>query len=129
MPDGAPILVKEVQTPQRYDNGLGVLVVASAAVFIALLGSSMVLRARSTPCSLAQRPVVAPSVAPVVPATPPLQAGAASPAPCGEPVFHDASDGTLRIVYTVCSPAAALEAVLEPDQAAATRLPPDLLLR
>ena len=123
MPTSAPKLVKEVQPPQRYDSGVGVLVVASAAVFMALLGSSMVLRARAA-CRLA-KPVVAPAVAPMAPAA---QAPAAGPAevaePCGEPVFRQTADGTLHIEYTVCPASAPAH-----TEAAATRLPADLQLR
>jgi len=122
MAKGAPRLVKEVQTPQRYDNGLSVLVVSSAAVFMALLGSSMVLRARAN-CAVAHKPVVAPPVAPA--ATAPPAPMPTQPAACGEPVFHDGADGTLRIEYTVC-PAPAAE---DGRAAPATRLPDDLRLR
>src|SRR5690606_41688094 len=43
---GRPTLRREVEAPQRQPTGLGVMLIASAAMFFAVAGSAFIVRAR-----------------------------------------------------------------------------------
>jgi hypothetical protein len=117
---GAPLKLKrEVEPPQRPNSGIGVLVVASAAMFFAVAGSAFILRARMAhmrahePIHVVESPDIAPMAQPDV--------------TCGEPTVHDNGDGTASVTYRPC--AQTVRVITEDGTAVATPLPDDLKLR
>jgi hypothetical protein len=91
-------LSREVLPPQKPQSGLGVMLVAAAAMFFAVASSAFVLRARMAQncCPLQQ-----------------VQAPAAvdwnariDRSDCGTPQYRTQPDGTIQVVYEKC-PAAA----------------------
>ena len=100
MDDRAPLKLKrEVEPPQRTNSGMGVMVVACAAMFFAVAGSAFILRARMAHVEAAraeararaqQPPVVAPA-APIVET-------------CGDPEIVTQADGTELVLYRRCDP-------------------------
>ena len=99
------ILRREVQLPHRQPTGLGVMLIASAAMFFAVAGSAFVVRARMAGhcCDRArvapQAPVRLPSISPAAPRP-------AEP-PCGEAVYHPTASGKMVVEFRLCPPPAA----------------------
>jgi hypothetical protein len=100
-----PILRREVEAPQRQPNGLGVMLIASAAMFFAVAGSAFVVRARMAghccdrehpqASAAVERPVAAPAtVAPLD----------ASGEPCGQAIYRTNPDGTVAVDFRLCPP-------------------------
>jgi len=119
MDERAPLKLKrEVEPPQRTHNGMGVMVVACAAMFFAVAGSAFILRARMAHVEAvraeararAQRPnVVAPA--------------ARVDDSCGTYQSIQQADGTSLIVFRACG-----EQVNAGLPVQATVLPADLKL-
>ena len=94
-----PQLRREVEPPHRQPNGLGVMLIASAAMFFAVAGSAFVVRARIAGhcCDRSQAPVrVEPAPAPPAALlTPPDET-------CGEPIYRNHPDGTVAVSFRLC---------------------------
>lgn len=97
------ILRREVEAPQRQPNGIGVMLIASAAMFFAVAGSAFVVRARmSGHCcdrahpSAADRPAAA-IVRPAAPLENPTE-------PCGQAIYRTNPDGTVAVDFRLCPP-------------------------
>jgi hypothetical protein len=90
------VLRREVQPPHRQPTGLGVMLIASAAMFFAVAGSAFVVRARMAGhcCDRAHPHAVRP-VAPLV---------TGGGAPCGEAVYRANPDGTVSVDFRLCPP-------------------------
>lgn len=97
------ILRREVQPPHRQPTGLGVMLIASAAMFFAVAGSAFVVRARMAGhcCDRAHSSPHVPArrLAPIV--------TGADDAPCGEAVYRAGQDGTVLVDFRLCPPAQA----------------------
>ena len=93
------ILRREVQQPHRQPTGLGVMLIASAAMFFAVAGSAFVVRARMVGhcCDRA----LSSSQAELRPATPLVTGGGA---PCGQAVYRANPDGTVSVDFRLCPP-------------------------
>ncbi|HUS66309.1 MAG TPA: hypothetical protein VMZ28_17275 [Kofleriaceae bacterium] len=95
--DVAP-LRREVEPPHRQPNGLGVMLIASAAMFFAVAGSAFVVRARMAGhcCDRTHAPVRV-EAAPRAPAllTQPDET-------CGAPVYRNHPDGTVAVSFRLC---------------------------
>jgi hypothetical protein len=91
------VLRREVQPPQHQPSGLGLMLIASAAMFFAVAGSAFVVRARMAGhcCdrALSSPPAVRPA---------PLVTGGG--APCGEAVYRANPDGTVSVDFRLCPP-------------------------
>jgi hypothetical protein len=96
-----PSLRREVETPQRQPTGLGVMLIASAAMFFAVAGSAFVVRARMAGhcCDRAHQPARPATV--VRPATPLLRDSAE---PCGQAIYRTTPNGTVAVDYRLCPP-------------------------
>jgi hypothetical protein len=115
-PDAARwTLTREVEPPQSNHSGLGIMLVASAAMFFAVSGSAMILRARMAQCHELRTRVVAP----------PLVAPPVAPS-CGGLTYAVEPDGTMSARYVVC-PTVTVEYV--GDAVYATELPAEIELR
>lgn len=94
------LLSKEVLPPQKPQNGVGVMVVAAAAMFFAVASSALILRSRMAneccPTRAVHSPPVIVDVA--IPSATPAEAH------CGEPVYQQLVDGTISITYKACPP-------------------------
>lgn len=93
-------LRREVQPPHRQPTGLGVMLIASAAMFFAVAGSAFVVRARMAGhcCDRAH------SSAPARPRhVQPIVTGGGPP--CGEAVYRPNPDGTVSVDFRLCPPA------------------------
>src|SRR6185503_17964071 len=96
-----PILRREVEAPQRQPSGLGVMLIASAAMFFAVAGSAFVVRARMAGhcCDRAHpRAVIEPATA--VEAAPLENASE----PCGQAIYRTNPDGTVAVDFRLCPP-------------------------
>jgi hypothetical protein len=90
-------LSREVLPPQKPQSGLGVMLVAAAAMFFAVASSAFILRARMVqnccPLQQVQAPVAVDWNARID----------RGPADCGMPVFKaPQADGTVAVVYEKC---------------------------
>jgi len=99
------ILRREVQLPHRQPTGLGVMLIASAAMFFAVAGSAFVVRARMAG-HCCDRARVAPQAPVRIPAISPAATRPAEP-PCGEAVYHPGPSGKMVVEFRLCPPAAA----------------------
>jgi hypothetical protein len=99
---GSP-LVREVEPPQRQHSGLGVMVIASAAMFFAVTSSAFLLEARTTHCPhRSMRAVtVQPAAQPTIRAAPGGETPAAR-ATCGEAVYRHHPDGSVTVNFDLC---------------------------
>jgi hypothetical protein len=100
------ILRREVQLPQRQPTGLGVMLIASAAMFFAVAGSAFVVRARMAGhwCDRAHPAQHAP-VRLHLPS--PTTMIAAEPSPCGQAVYRPGENGKTTVEFRLCPPAGA----------------------
>ena len=98
-----PILRREVEAPQRQPNGLGVMLIASAAMFFAVAGSAFVVRARMAGhcCDREHPPASAHPAAVVRPVTPLDQTATE---PCGQAIYRTNPDGTVAVDFRLCPP-------------------------
>lgn len=83
-------LRREVEQPLRQDAGLGVMLVASAAMFFAVTSSAFILRAQKPSDRCLHRTRSQP-----VPTT-------HSAADCGEAVYQNNPDGTVSVEFELC---------------------------
>ena len=103
-------LRREVETPQRQNSGLGVMLLASAAMFFAVAGSAFILRARmATSCCVRTAPsVVHVQDGPRIHALePPVASMAAAPSAienCGQAVYRNNPDGSVSVYFDLCPP-------------------------
>ncbi len=92
------ILRREVQPPHRQPTGLGVMLIASAAMFFAVAGSAFVVRARMAGhCCDRAHPSPHAQVRPLAP----IVTGA-DEAPCGEAVYRAGQDGSVLVDFRLC---------------------------
>jgi hypothetical protein len=94
-PTAMTALTREVLAPQHSHGGLGVMIVAAAAMFFAVASSAFILQARMsrhwrhrTPVRMS-RPMAAPLP------TPPVEE-------CGRASFRDNPDGTISVYFNLC---------------------------
>lgn len=103
------MLSKEVLPPQKPQNGVGVMVVAAAAMFFAVASSALILRSRMAseccPTRAARAPAVVVDVA--LPQVRPTDHR------CGEPVYQQLADGTISVTYEACTTGAEQPAAVE----------------
>ena len=98
--DGKKALLREVMPPTKANSGLGVLMVASAAMFFLVAGSAFALRASTADCPYERSASVTPLPAAEVP--PDVVAKSAGDH-CGGPVYHRDTDGTYTVFFQVCA--------------------------
>ncbi len=98
-----PILRREVEAPQRQPSGLGVMLIASAAMFFAVAGSAFVVRARMAGhCCDREHPSAAdPAAAAIVRPAAPLENATD---PCGQAIYRTNPDGTVAVDFRLCPP-------------------------
>ncbi|RMH42927.1 MAG: hypothetical protein D6689_06695 [Deltaproteobacteria bacterium] len=114
----SPKLRREVELPARTSSGIGVMLVASAAMFFAIAASALLLRARMAHDAArlrALRVAPAPAIAPV--ATP--------PADCGSAHIDRLPDGRQVVTFRPCAEPAADGATVLPDDLELV-VPPEL---
>lgn len=94
-------LTKEVLAPQNPYSGLGVVIVASLAMFMAVTSSALVLRARvARSCSASVYQSQLPAAVSWH-----ATADASRPAPaetCGVPEYRGNADGSVSVYFKVC---------------------------
>ena len=95
-------LTKEVLAPQNPYSGLGVVIVASLAMFMAVASSALVLRARmARSCAMSVR-----SYQSVLPAAVDWHATAPRAQraeTCGVPEYRSNADGSVSVYFKVCT--------------------------
>jgi len=108
-------LQREVLYPQRRSTGVGVMLVASAAMFFAVASSAFILRAQMPMTEECPRYV--PSVHPHPGGQSPgmhsldidlntaesVDFSEVGSVPCGEPIFHESANGPSTIVFRLCN--------------------------
>ena len=99
-------LRREVQTPQRQNTGLGVMLIASAAMFFAVAGSAFILQARMASECCPRAHTVSPPTTIVVDAPPetntqtrPARNAAVE---CGKAIYRNNPDGTVSVTFPLC---------------------------
>jgi hypothetical protein len=115
-PERLPKLVKEVEPPQPRHNGVAVMLVATTAMFFAVAASALVLRARMMrECSRFHDTLEVPAsmVTTAVPSGRPAPT-AASGSACGEPVYRSNPDGSVTVLFQLCSPGDGVRASDDP---------------
>jgi hypothetical protein len=97
------ILRREVEAPQRQPSGLGVMLIASAAMFFAVAGSAFVVRARMAGhCCEREHPTAADRGVVVRPVeVAPLDDPSE---PCGQAIYRTNPDGTVAVDFRLCPP-------------------------
>lgn len=91
-------LTKEVLAPQHPYNGLGVVIVAAMAMFMAVSSSALVLRARmARSCAMSDRAYQS-----ELPAAVDWQGHAAAES-CGVPEYQTNADGSVSVYFKVCA--------------------------
>lgn len=91
-------LTKEVLAPQNPYSGLGVVIVASVAMFMAVTSSALVLRARMVRSKAVHPQVELPAAVEWHATARPAQA-----ATCGVPEYRGNADGSVSVYFKVCS--------------------------
>lgn len=92
-------LTKEVLAPQNPYNGLGVVIVAAMAMFMAVSSSALVLRARmARSCAMSARAYQS-----ELPAAVDWQGHAAAAVSCGVPEYQSNADGSVSVYFKVCT--------------------------
>lgn len=100
MADRVPIvaLSKEVLPPQKQSSGLGVMVVASMIMLMAVASSAFVLRAR-----MAQEPCLGHGMNPAqAHQIPRVEWPLELPQECGTPIYQQNPDGSVSVFFDVC---------------------------
>ena len=98
---GRPSLRREVEAPQRQPTGLGVMLIASAAMFFAVAGSAFIVRARMAGhcCDRTHPPIRAKAER----ATPVLvEPERPDGTPCGQATYRTRPDGTVAVDFRLC---------------------------
>jgi hypothetical protein len=94
-------LTKEVLAPQNPYSGLGVVIVASLAMFMAVTSSALVLRARmARSCTMNARSYQSELPAAVDWHATPRPAQAEN---CGVPEYRSNADGSVSVYFKVCT--------------------------
>jgi hypothetical protein len=95
-------LRREVEPPQRQPSGLGVMLIASAAMFFAVAGSAFVVRARMAGhCCDREHRSDSDRPAAVVRTAAPLESATE---PCGQAIYRTNPDGTVAVDFRLCPP-------------------------
>jgi hypothetical protein len=101
-----PVLRREVHAPERHPSGMGVLLLASAAMFFAVLGSAFIVRAgMTTECPYHSRAYEPSSIRPAVPTmreTVPTAAPLRDDENCGRATYVTHPDGTTTVEFRLC---------------------------
>ncbi len=100
-------LRREVLYPQRQNTGVGVMLVASAAMFFAVASSAFILRAQmpSQECPVDAQRYETVSVELIDSADIVQDIGASlndAVETCGEPVYQDNPDGSVSVFFDLC---------------------------
>lgn len=96
------ILRREVEVPQRQPSGLGVMLIASAAMFFAVAGSAFVVRARMAGhCCDREHPSSDQAPAAITRPAAPLENASE---PCGQAIYRTNPDGTVAVDFRLCPP-------------------------
>jgi len=96
------ILRREVEVPQRQPSGLGVMLIASAAMFFAVAGSAFVVRARMAGhCCDREHPSSDQAPAALTRPAAPLENASE---PCGQAIYRTNPDGTVAVDFRLCPP-------------------------
>ncbi len=102
-PEADEKLRREVLYPQRQSTGVGVMLVASAAMFFAVASSAFILRAqmpqRSCPHAVDQGPTM--NAIPVELVDDAFLGRAIES--CSEPYYEENPDGTVSVFFDLCS--------------------------
>ncbi len=99
------ILRREVETPQRQPSGLGVMLIASAAMFFAVAGSAFVVRARMAGhCCDREHPSASAAERPAAVVRPVTPLDESSTEPCGQAIYRTNPDGTVAVDFRLCPP-------------------------
>lgn len=96
-------LRREVEPPQRHQTGLGVMLIASAAMFFAVAGSAFILRARMAD-SCCPRSHGAHERTTVTIESPRETTPSSRSNDCGRAVYREGADGTTSVTYDLCPP-------------------------
>jgi hypothetical protein len=95
-----PVLEREVLAPQSPYSGLGVVMVAALAMFLAMASSAFVVRARMAKPSCPSYRTVYQSQ---LPAAQDWNTGERmTPQECGKPVYHINPGGSISVLYRTC---------------------------
>ena len=104
-----PALRREVLYPQRQNTGVGVMLVASAAMFFAVASSAFILQAQmpmSEECPGASARSIQGPLVEVVEVElielPAVDQEALAAMPCDEPVYQENDDGPSSIIFRLC---------------------------
>jgi len=95
-PTAMTALTREVLAPQHSHGGLGVMIVAAAAMFFAVASSAFILQARMARHRCPHRAPVRMARPAVMPAPTPASAD------CGRASFRDNADGTISVYFNLC---------------------------
>jgi len=102
---GTELLRREVLYPQRQSTGVGVMLVASAAMFFAVASSTFILRAqmpRDTCFHMSEMPSSIRAVP--VELVSEEEMDQLSMQTCGDPLYEENGDGSVSIVFDLCVP-------------------------
>jgi hypothetical protein len=99
-------LTKEVLAPQNPYSGLGVVIVASLAMFMAVASSALVLRARmARSCAMSARAYHSelPAAVDWHASASPSSRRAERAETCGVPEYRSNADGSVSVYFKVCA--------------------------
>jgi hypothetical protein len=107
-------LRREVEPPQRQNTGLGVMLIASAAMFFAVAGSAFILRARMASSCCVRVRTAAPASVEAPSAREPASTSSIVARPsaqpfahidnCGQAVYRNNPDGSVSVYFDLCPP-------------------------
>jgi hypothetical protein len=103
-------LRKEVETPQKHSNGVGLMLVASAAMLFAVAGSAFIVRARMAQNCCVHAHEMPSRVVVVEPAASVPEVTKTTVKNCGDGVFVSNNDGSQSVHFNLCAP----DAVADP---------------
>ena len=96
-------LRREVLYPQRQNTGVGVMLVASAAMFFAVASSAFILRAQMPQQDCPHAPEAALPMRAVPVELIAEETIAETVETCGEPFYEENADGTVSVFFDLCS--------------------------
>ena len=94
-------LRREVEFPIRQQSGLGLVMVASAAMFFAVASSAFLIRARM---DVSRCPHSQPYRVRAVPVNPQPSLLPRQSSECGEAIYRKRPDGTVVVDFQLCEP-------------------------
>ena len=95
------VLAKEVLAPQNPHSGLGVVLVASLAMFLAMASSAFVIRARMAGQSCPAHRATYQSQLPAAKQWHAVER--VSPGECGKPQYRTNPDGSVSVLFETCA--------------------------